>query len=155
LKIGIVGGLIALVVWGTKAAKDALAKFTYDIAGFGKPSISNYRISVPIQIRFNNPTPIPINADQLIADIYLLKNNAYVIAARVNQPVSIPAGISVQTIVPVLDLKSIFGGNLFSTLTAIQQFLSSKSVTIKAEVVAVYMGVSLPKQVFEQTVPVS
>lgn len=155
LKISIVGGVIALLVWGTKAAQNALAQFAYEIAGYGKPKLSGYQLTIPIQIRFNNPTPLSINADQLIADIYLLKNNAYVIAARVNQPVSVPAGISVQTVSPVVDIKSIFSGNLLDTLKFVQQTVAGKTVGVKVDVTVVYQGVTLPKQTFEQNVPLT
>ena len=144
------------MVWGSKAAKQALAKFTYEIAGFGKPSISNYQLSLPVQIRFGNPTSLSITADQLIAYIYIIKNNSYVIGARIDQkPVTIAAGTSVQPFVVKVDLKSIFGGNVFNTLDFVQKTIASKSIPIRADVVVVYQGISLPKQTFEQTVPIS
>lgn len=144
--------LVGLVVWGTKQAKNAIAGFSFEIAGYGRPTLKNYMLTIPLQVRFDNPTPFPINIDNLIADVYVLKNDQYVRSARVSQAVSLAPGISEQTIYPTLDLASLFGGNVLNTLTALRSVIEQKVLKIKADVTATYGNITLPTQTFIQDV---
>lgn len=147
-KILIGAGAVGLVIWG--AAKTAAQGFTFHITGYGPPSISNFILTIPLKVTFHNPTPIPVNVDQFIADIYVLKNNAFVKGARIDQPLNVPGGDSIQTIAAKVDIKSLFGGNLLDTLTAVENILASKTVRVKTDVTIRYGAVTLPVQTFTQ-----
>lgn len=155
IKVGLVGGIIALVVWGAKAAQRAIAAFQFDIVSYGRPTLSGLILTVPLQIRYSNPTPLPINVDKLIGDIYLNKNGTFVLAARVNQPVTLSPGESTQWLNPTLDLQSVFGGNLLNTIAAIQQIMVNKKLTIRSDVKAIYQGITLPEQSFTSQIDLS
>jgi len=155
VKLSITAAVIGLGILAYRAAKYAIANFDFKIVGYGKPTVSNASITIPIQIQFNNPTPIPISIDQLIADIYIKKNNSYVKAATVNQPLTILPGKTPQNIYPVIDINSIFGGNVLDTLTSISSILNTKMVTVRTDVTAVFKGITLPKQSFTQDMPLT
>lgn len=141
------------MVWGVKEVKKKLANFSFEVVGYGKPSLSGNLLTVPLKVRFNNPTPLPINIDNLLANIYLLKNNQFVYAAQVNQPVSMPTGIGETMLYPVIDIKSLFGGDLISTLTFINSTLNTtKKLTVRTDVTTTYKGVPLPSQSFTNTI---
>ncbi len=120
--------------------------FTFDIIGYGKPSLSNYVLSVPLSIRFKNPTPFKINVDNLLAEIFVLKGNEYVKAATINQPIIIESGESTQVITPSIDIKSIFAGNIADTLAAVANIIAGKKVFIRTDITITYKGVTIPKQ---------
>jgi hypothetical protein len=141
-----IGGAIALLVWGAKAAQKTLSDFRFDIVGYGKPTINGWNLTVPLQIKYKNPTPLPINVDQLIGDIYLNKNGTFVLAAKVNQPVTLDPGTSLQWLYPALDLQAVFGGSLANTILAIQEVINRKTLTIRSDITAVYGGITLPMQ---------
>ncbi len=151
VKIAIGAGAIGAIFWGVTAAQKALKDFQFDLVGYGKPTIKNLMLTVPLQIRFKNPTPIPISIDQLIADIFLLKGSEFVPAAKINQPVVIEPGESFQVITPVLNLQAVFGGNIFDTLKAAAIIAANRTVTLRTDVIAIYKGVSLPDQSITNT----
>lgn len=142
----ILGGVAGLAFWVYTAAKRAITDFTFDIVGYGKPSLNGFMLSVPLSIRFKNPTPLKINVDNMLAEIYVRKGDSYVKAATINQPILIPSGESTQTITPSLDIKSIFGGNLLDTATAIASIVNGKKVFVRTDVTITYKGVTIPKQ---------
>jgi hypothetical protein len=151
VKVGIGVALLAgLVVWGTRTAKKAITDFTekltFDIIGFLKPTLRNFVLTVPVQIKFNNPSSLAINLDNITVDLYVLKNNTYVKAVRVSQALLIPIGISVKEVYPEINLKSIFGGDITDTIYAFANALTMKFITVKAEVNITYNGVNLPTQ---------
>jgi hypothetical protein len=152
-KLSIGAVIIGLGFLAYRAAKYAMANFDFKIVGYGKPTVSNASVTVPIQIQFSNPTPIPINLDQVIAEIYIKKNNTYVKAATVNQPLSIGPGKTTQNIYPVINLNNIFGGNLLDTINSISAILSSRVVNIRTDVTTIFKGIALPMQSFEQDMP--
>lgn len=128
VKIGIIAGLAYLVVWGIGAAKTAASKFHFDITGYGKPSMSNWVLTVPITVTINNPTPLPVNADRVVADLYILKGNQWVPAAHLDQAVTVPPGETQQIFNANANIASIFGGNVFSTLSALLAAYNNKRV---------------------------
>lgn len=154
-KLSIGAVIIGLGFLAYRAAKYAMANFDFKIVGYGKPTISNASITVPIQIQFTNPTPIPISIDQVIADIYIKKNNTYVKAASVNQPLNIGPGKTTQNIYPVINLSSIFGGNVLDTINSISAILSARVVSIRTDVTTIFKGIALPKQSFTQDIPLT
>lgn len=155
LKLSIGAAIIGIGILVYRAAKYAIANFDFQIVGYGKPTVNNSSITVPIQIQFTNPTPIPINIDQLLADIYIKKNTSYVKAATINQALSIPPGKTTQIIYPVIDINSIFGGSLIDTLTAITQSMQSKMLSVRTDVKVIYKGIPLPTQSFTQDTPLT
>ncbi len=154
VKVGIAATVIGALVWGFKAAQKAVANFKFDIVAYGKPSINGLVITIPLQVRFANPTPLPISLDQLVADIYINKNGTWVRGATVNQPLSIAPGESFQIIAPAVNLGQIFGGNIANTFTAIAAALKTRKLDVRTDVLAVYKGISLPRQSFTNTIDV-
>lgn len=132
-----------------------MANFDVEIAGYGTPKISNLSITVPLVIKFKNPTPIPIYADKVLAEIYVKKNNTFVKAATVNQALTINPGTSTQNVFPVIDIKNLFGGNVFDTFTSITSALNSKNITVKADVTVLYKGIALPTQTLTEELPLT
>ena len=147
-KMGIAAVIIGLVVWGSKVAIKTLSLFQFDIVGYGKPTLAGQLLTIPLQIHYKNPTPIPIHLDRLKAEIYLDKNGTFIQAATVDQPVTLQPGESVQWLTPILNLQNVFGGNFLTTLAALQQILQNKKLTIRTDAIAVYKGVALPQQSF-------
>lgn len=150
-----VAALVAIVAWGVNAAKKAIADFQVDVVGYGKPTLSGMMLSVPLQLKFTNPTPLPITIDKLVGDVYIDKNNIFVPAARIDQPVSIPPGQSIQWAYPVVNLTGIFGGNAAETAIFLRKLLASKTIKIRSDVTAIYKGITLPLQSFTNTVDIA
>lgn len=148
LKIGI--GLLAALGAGAaylyRSTKQVISDFTYDVVGFGKPSVSKMVLTVPVQIRFRNPAIIPVNIDRLMVDLYVLKNSTFVHAGKIDQTLSIPRGESIQMVYPQVDLASIFKGNIFDTVLSVADVISNRRVTVKADINFSYKGVSIPTQ---------
>lgn len=147
-KLGLVAGVVGLLVWGAKAAEDAIKSFKFDVVGYGKPTFKGMVVTVPLEIKFSNPTPVPIHVDRLIADVYLDKNGSWALAAKLNEVVNIVPGTSSQWIFPTADLASILGGSLINTLTTAQQMYTNKKMRIRSDVTVIYKGVALPQQSF-------
>lgn len=146
LKLGIAAGLIGVVVWGSKSIQEAISKFKFDVVGYGRPTLSGMVITIPLQIKFKNPTPLPIAIDRLIVDAYIDKNGTFVPAAKLDGPVTIPPGDSTQWIMPAANLQSIFGGTFLNTVAAAQQIIQRKILTIRSDVTVTIKGVTLPQQ---------
>lgn len=154
VKVGIVAGLVGLWVWGKDAILGALSDFKLDIVAIGKPTLSAMVLTVPLQIRFKNPTPLPITLDQFRADIYIDKNGQFVPGATINQPLKIQPGVSLEWVVPSVNIPSIFGGNLIETAKAVQQIIANKKFRIRADITAIYKGVEIPQQSFTEDVKI-
>jgi hypothetical protein len=155
VKLSIAAAAIGLVYMGVDYARKAASRFNFEVVGYGKPTFSGWNLTVPLVIRFTNPTPIPIAADRVLADIYINKAGQWVAAARIDQPVTIASGKTDYTIFPVLNLANIFGGNIFNTVSAIAQGIQSKVLEIRADVTIQYGAISLPTQSFHETLPLS
>jgi hypothetical protein len=155
VKFGIGAGVIALLVWGSKdRLKKLLSDFQIDITGYGKPTLNGPVLTVPLQLKFTNPTPLPITLDSFVADVYLEKNGQFIPAAKINQPISIQPGVTTQWLLPAVDLQKIFGGSLLNTLTAAQQIIVTKKFKIRSDVSAVYHGVPIPDQSFTNVIDI-
>lgn len=134
-------GVIALLVKG----RQAVNQFTFDIIGYGIPKISNWVLSVPLQLRFNNPLPTPIPLQRFEVNLFMLQGgNTWQQIGRIDQPITIDSGISEKTITPVVDLKSFFQNNFIETL---HQTLTNAKVQVRADItVTAPGGITLPTQ---------
>jgi hypothetical protein len=139
-------GMVALLYWGANSLKRA---FTVRVKAYGLPHLSNFVLQVPITFEFNNPTPIGLKVDRLIADFYILKAGVYQPVGRVDQPVTLPAGTSEQILSPALDLRKLIGGDVIAT---VNEILQNKSLQLRIDVTALYGGILLPKQTYHETV---
>lgn len=151
-------GLAALAgggYWLFKKGQAAISNFDFTLVGFGQPTLSSNVVSIPLKIRFVNPTPLPITLDNLKADVYLNKNGVPTLAAKINQPLTVPAGTTDQWIIPQVQLATLFGGNVMQTLAAVAGIVASKMIHVKTVVVATYKGVSLPEQIVENDLPIT
>lgn len=155
LKLGVFSA-IGLLVWGfLSGARNAIANFTVDIIAYGKPTLRNYALTIPLKLRFNNPTPVPISIERLVADIYVLKNDTFVKGATINQPLQIPSGVSDQLIYPAVNLEQIFGGNVLLTAQFVTNLLNTKQITIRVDYTPIIQGVALPVQTYTDTLPIT
>lgn len=155
IKIGLGAGLLGAMFWGATAIKKAVNKFSFEIVGFGTPKLSNFFLTVPVVVRFTNPTVVPVHADRLLAEFYINKNGQFVYAGQIDQPVSIPVNNSEQVLNPVLDIKSIFGGNINNTLIFISSALATKQIQLRTDVTVTMGNINLPKQSFTENLPLS
>ena len=155
LKLGLGAGILGTLFWGASAIKKAAAKFSFEIVGFGTPKLSNFLLTVPLTVRFKNQTSVPVYADRVLAEFYINKSGQYVYAGYIDQPVNIPAQVSDQQLNPTLDLKSVFGGNLTNTIMFINQAIATRQIQVRTDVTISYGNVSLPKQSFNETLPLS
>lgn len=150
--IGIVAGAAALLVLGYKAAKKAANDFSFEVTGYGRPTLQSTELSVPLKLRAHNPTSLPINIDLLDGDVYLNKAGSWVLAAQIQQPVSLQPGTQEIWVHPRLNLQNVFGGNLIQTLQAIAQLQQTKKLQIRADVGGKYGVLTIPKQSFTETI---
>lgn len=126
-----------------RAAQTAFADFAYKIVGYGIPSIdSSYRVTLPVKIRFTNPTPLTIQLDNVLIDVYLLKPEGFVHVGQVSTPLTLAPGSSTHDIMPMIDLQSVFGG----FAQTVRNALSAKALTLRTDVTVTYKGVTLPSQ---------
>jgi len=145
VKLGIAAAFAGLVYLGWNKGKALISAFTFDISKYGVPQIKNSILYVPVYVHFKNPSTIPLNIDQLYADIFLFKGNQFQKVGQVSQPLTIPPGESDQVIMPMVKLSDLFGGNIFSTL---QNIFATRKVSIRTDVTITYAGVTLPTQSF-------
>lgn len=149
LRIALVATILGGAYWLFNQAKQA---FSLSIVRYGSPHINGASVTLPITIRFNNPTPFPINLDSLHADIFLQKYGQWVRAGVVDQPISIQSGISDGVITPKIDLGVVLGGGIPVLLSMITSALSTKSLSVRADVTARYGSLILPTQSFTSLV---
>jgi LEA14-like dessication related protein len=146
-QIFIAAGILGAGYLAYKAAQKGIESITVEVVGIGKPAVNNQLfMTVPIELEFDNPTFIPIRVDRIHADIYLNKNGEWVKGATATQPVSISTGKSRQMIYPVLDLNSIFGGNIINTTQAVVNLIQTKTLQMRADVRITWLGFTLPMQ---------
>jgi hypothetical protein len=132
-------------------AKDTWDKFKYSISGFGIPSYVNKLVVVPVRVKFKNPSAITINPDHITAELFIKKPSGFEQLAKVDQAVVIPPGESLQVINISID-PLVLGNKLLDTASNI---ISSGSLTVRTDVRAVYFGIRLPKQSFENQISLS
>jgi hypothetical protein len=150
----LIGGLgIGAIVWAVQRGMKAAQNFNFEIAGYGTPRLSNWVLSLPIKIRFINPTNVSINADSVLVDIYLWKSNTFEFVGNVvKSPLVIAGGTSVIEIIPNIDLRKLFSGNILATA---QNILSSRTVKVRADVSVTYSGITIPKQSITNDIDIS
>lgn len=144
-------GAIALLVKG----KQAVDQFTFEIVGYGLPKLSNWILSIPLQLQFQNPLPTSIPVQRFEVNLFMLQGNVWQQIGRIDQPLVIPAGISDKTITPQVDLKSIFQNNFLNTL---QSVLATGKTQIRADIVVTTPGgITLPtqSQILDLNLPVN
>lgn len=152
LRIALLASIIGGAYWLFNQAKSA---FSYSVVRYGSPSVTGTTITLPITVRFNNPTPIAVNLDSLHADIYIQKLGAWVKAGVIDQPFSIPPGEAEQSILPRIDLGAILSGGVASLLVDISAALRAKSFLVRTDVSVSYAGVQLPTKSLIAQVAVS
>jgi len=152
VKVGIGAAFIGALVWGWKTAKSAISDFGFEIVAYGKPKFSGSFITVPLQIKVTNPTPLPISLDNVTANVFVNKNGKWVHGATASQALTIPSGESFQIISPSLNIGSIFGGSIWETLVSASNIFQAKSLDLSTDVAITYKGIVLPKKSFTNTI---
>ena len=155
VKIGIVTALIGAGLWLYDYAKQAIAAFTFSIVSYGSPTFSNGFLQVPLTVQFNNASPVPINLDSLHADIFIQKYGQWVKAGQIDQPLSIPPGVTNQTLVPSINIASIISGGITSLLTQAVTALQNQSVPVRTDITVSYAGVVLPTKSFTNKISIA
>lgn len=144
-KIGIGVLFIAGAVWVAHKVKSLAAQFRADIAGYGTPTVNSYlEVTLPIKVRFNNPTAMSIEASQVWADIYLWKTDRFEKVGQVAQSLSLTPGESEQTLLPVISLNQVFGG----FLDTLKSTIKSKALKVRTDLTIHAAGFSFPTQTF-------
>lgn len=147
-----VGGAIALIaLLGFLAfgyAKRAAQAFTFSVVRYGSPVLGGTTLQLPVVIQFKNPTPLPLNLDSIHADVFIQKDGQWIQVAIVDEPLSVPAGVSNQTLTPRFDLNAIFGGGSSSLINLVTTALKNKSFSVRTDVVIRYGSITVPKQSF-------
>src|SRR6185503_1883614 len=134
--------------FGGKYIYSLLQEFQFKVVRYGLPDYKDWILKLPITIKFTNPLPVPVSADKITIDLYLVNQGEKTDVGTVNDQVTLPPGSTEETVVPELDL-----GSLISSVTdSWEHILSSRRVTILTEVRAVYKGFRLPTQRYEEIV---
>ncbi len=149
LKLGIVASVIGLIAIGLQKASNMAGGFQVDILKYGLPKLSSGVITLPIAVKFVNPSPIAINIQQFVADIELFKVSAFQKIAQVNHPLTIAPGESVQIIYAQLSLKDLFAGNLWDFA---KSTVSAQSVKIRTNITAVWNGIPIKPEPFLEVI---
>ena len=130
--LGSIGLLtVAAIVYG----KRTLDKFSFRIAAYGLPRISNGVLTLPIHLEFFNPTVLTIPINTLKLDTYLIQiNGTRKQVASVNQPLTIYPGTGTQILYVSTDLQAITGEDFFTTLATLLKlkFTFETIVTVSA-----------------------
>ena len=142
VKIGLGAAAVGLGILLVKG-RQIVDRFTFDITGVGLPKFSGTVIDLPLYARFNNPLPTSIPVDRLEIDIFMLQGNTWQHVGRIDQPLTIDAGVSTKTITPRVDVGNFFKSNFLDTL---QSVFSSKKVNLTVRVKPTVQGVTLPEQ---------
>jgi hypothetical protein len=143
LKVFTGAAVVGLLLWGYKVARDAFAEFAYKIVGYGVPlfNTATLQLSVPVQIRFNNPTPLAITADEILINVFMVKGTELIYLAELYEHnVTLPPGQSVKEVTPHMNLA----GLLNSLTDTVQTVIRERQITLRTEIMAVYQGIGLP-----------
>jgi hypothetical protein len=135
-------------------AKLAAANFGYSIVGYGSPGVDGFNVTLPIIIRFNNPTPVAANVDNITANIFINEAGKWVQSAKINQPLSVPAGVSDQKINAKIDLSSFFKGGVLSVLQEAANIYATKFLQVRTDVTVTYGPLTLPAQSFTSNIQI-
>lgn len=145
-------GILALAVaGGYYLYSEAKNRVGFKIKGYGIPVPGqNLQVLLPVKIQFNNPTPVAINSDRLVVDVYVMANNFWAQVAHLDQPVAIPPGSNVIEVRPLLNLDNI----ITNIADVVSSFLDTRSISVRTDVTASFAGVQFPTQQFTDTVKV-
>lgn len=149
VKVGIAAVVIGGGWWLLDQGKLIANQFGFRVVSYGTPDIDGTTIDLPINVEFNNPSPAPINLDNVDAKIYLNKNG-WTQVASVSQPLNLPSGLNTVTIKAKIDLGKIFGGNFLQTLQAAEAIYAQKFLQVKTDATVTYGGITFPTQTFIQ-----
>lgn len=153
--MGIGAAVVAGLIYGLTAIKQAAASFGYQIVGYGSPSFNGWNdITLPIVIRFNNPSPVAVSVSNISAQLYVNMGGAWQPTASISQPLSVPAGVSDQKVNAKIDLSSFFKGGLLNLLATANTVIATKSIPVKADVVVTVGNLQFPSQTFTQNIQV-
>lgn len=147
-----IGGVIAFIaVLGFLAvgyAKRAANAFSFSVVRYGAPVLNGTYLQLPVVVSVKNPTPLPVNLDNVHADVYILKDGQWIKVAVVDEPISAPAGVTNQTLTPRFDLNAIFGGGASSIYNLINTALTTKKFSVRTDITVQYGQIKVPTQSF-------
>lgn len=152
LKVGLISGVAVGALWLGSKVMDGLKlaqNISFKLSDFGIPKISGNVLSIPVKILITNPTDAQITVNSVAVAVYLLKVSEFVRIGQANlDNVPTSPGTNEKTFTAQFDIKGLTS-NLFDTLA---QILSSRSITVKADVQVVAQGVGLPVQTITKTI---
>jgi len=152
VKIAIGAVTVGALIFGIKKFIDSTSGFDFEPVRYGLPSVKGSVVILPVVVRFNNPTPLDINLNQFLANIFYLKDKTFQQVARINQRLSVPKGVSEQVFLVDISLSDIFSGGAF--WTSLINTLTTKQITIRADVTANYGGIAISPKPFIQQIDI-
>jgi hypothetical protein len=153
LRTWLILGFLAAGAYTVYAVRKAATQFSFKIVGYGKPTVAGPVLTIPFVVALHNPAAVRINLDWIRADLFILKGGQWVPSAHVDQALSVPAGDSQVVITASTNLGNIFGGNFIYTVTALAEAFSNK-LQVRIELKGMYGGVTIPTQVFTETLQI-
>lgn len=154
VKVGLIAAGAGLAFWaGSKVigALNLAQNISFRLTDFGIPRISNNIMSIPVHVEINNPTDTVLMVDSVDVVISMVKGERYERIGQANiQNVATEQGITQKTFTAQFDLKAI-KSDLFETLA---QVLTSRMITIRADVQIVAEGAGLPLQTITKSISV-
>jgi hypothetical protein len=154
VKVGLIAAGTGFAFWaGSKLleAQKFAQNVTFRLTDFGIPRISGNIMSVPVKVEITNPTDVAINVESVDVIVSLFKENKFVRVGHANiTNVPTAPGVNDKVFTAQFDLKAITS-NLFDTIAEI---LTSKQVTIRADVQIVAEGAGLPLQSITKSISI-
>lgn len=144
-KIFVGFSLAGLAYLAYQWARKAFADFAYKIVGYGVPQFNSttWQLTLPVHLQFNNPTPLALNVDEVLIDVYLVKGIEHSLIGFVSEKiVSLPPGQTERVIIARLNLGTLASG----IIDAFEDIVRSKRITLRTVVNITYKGVELPTQ---------
>lgn len=143
-KFALFAAFAGAAFWLVKSFQQSVNDFGIKLKSIGLPRFSGSLVTIPLNIQLENTTNIPVSIPDFVADVYVQdRNGNWKQGGFIQQPITIPAGGSSIELKPVIDLKKLFGGNVFDTVNNVLANLKSRSITIKGEARGTANGIRL------------
>lgn len=154
LNIGLGLALVGVVVLVATQGNKILNQFAVRIKGYGTPRLnfSSWVLTLPVKIEFNNPTPAPINLNNVSGTVSLMKETKFQPVVNFNQSLSIPPGKNDSTITTEVNLKQFFANNF---VAASLEILTTGKLRIRTNITVNYAGITITPEPLDNVVDVA
>lgn len=117
--------------------------FGVKLKSIGIPKLNGTVVTIPLQLDFDNTTGITISIPDFLADIYIRKNGQWLRAGVLAQAIVLAPGTSTKEILPSVNLRTVFGGDITATANTILKALQARSIEIKVLATGTANGIAL------------